>query len=143
MIDGTPTLWDTKGREAMGWLFIEFPGFDDARDDYFDSDQAFAAFQWDLASDPEQGDVMQGCGGLRKVRWSDPRRGKGKRGGLRVIYLLVPEVRVLVLMDVYGKDEADDLSPKEKRDAARLARGIKDELVNRHRGRKGTSHDKA
>lgn len=143
MIDSTPTLWDTDGREAMGWLFIEFPGFDNARDDYFGSDQAFAAFQWDLAAGPEQGDVMPGCGGLRKVRWSDARRGKGKRGGLRVIYLLIPEVRVVVLMDVYDKDEADDLSAKEKREVSRLAREIKDELVNRHRGRKGASDGEA
>ncbi len=126
----------------MGWFFIEFPGFDNARDDYFKSDQAFAALQWDLASDPEQGDVMLGCGGLRKARWLDARRGKGKRGGLRVIYLLVPEVRVVVLMDVYNKDEADDLTTKEKREVARLAREIKEELVSRNRGRKGASHDK-
>ena len=35
---------------------------------------------------PELGDVMPGTGGLRKVRWEDARRGKGKRVGLRVIY---------------------------------------------------------
>jgi hypothetical protein len=35
---------------------------------------------------PEMGDVMPGTGGFRKVRWEDARRGKGKRGGLRVMY---------------------------------------------------------
>ena len=41
---------------------------------------------------------MPGCGGLRKVRIADPRRGKGKRGGIRVIYLHVPEASVVYLM---------------------------------------------
>lgn len=87
--------------------------------------------------------MMPGCGGLRKVRWSDPQRGKGKRGGLRVIYLLVPEVRVVVLVDVYDKDEADDLTTKEKRVVARLAKEAKEGLIKRHHGRKGATHGKA
>lgn len=133
MVDASPTLWDLDAGEAMGWLFIEFPGFDAARDDYFESDKAYSAFQWDLACDPQQGDVMPGCGGLRKMRWADARRGKGRRGGLRIIYLLIPEMRVIVLVDVYGKDEADDLTPSEKRTVARLARETKDCLLARHR----------
>ena len=39
-----------------------------------------------LLKNPEKGDVMPGTGGFRKLRWRDPRLGKGKRGGLRVIY---------------------------------------------------------
>ncbi len=35
---------------------------------------------------------MPGCGGLRKIRYADPQRGKGKRGGLRIIYLFIPNV---------------------------------------------------
>lgn len=135
MVDATPTLWDKGEGELMGWLFIEFPGFDAARDGYFKSDLRFAAFQYELAIDPEQGKVMQGCGGLRKARWADPRRGKGKRGGLRVIYLLIPEVRVIVLVDVYDKDEADDLTAKEKREIAHLARETREEIISLHRVR--------
>lgn len=49
-------------------------------------DEAYLAFQDELKKNPEAGDVIQGTGGLRKLRFGDPRRGKGKRGGLRVIY---------------------------------------------------------
>ena len=53
------------------------------------SDEALADCQRELLNDPEMGSVMPGCGGLRKMRVAHPRRGKGKRGGARVIYLHV------------------------------------------------------
>jgi hypothetical protein len=49
------------------------------------------------------------------VRWADRRRGQGKRGGLRVIYYYFAEDQQLWLLTMYGKDEAADLTPKEKR----------------------------
>lgn len=64
---------------------------------------------------PEAGDVIEGTGGLRKLRHSDPRRGKGKRGGLRVIYFWWHPKRQLWLFTLYDKDEMDDLSAKEKK----------------------------
>ncbi len=79
----------------------------------------------------ESGDVMPGCGGMRKVRWPDLRRRKGKRGGLRGIYLQIPEVKVIVLADVYDKDEAGDLTKDEKRAVAKAARETKDELITK------------
>lgn len=126
-------MWDTGASGAAAWTFVEFPGFSEARDEYFESDGLFADFQWDLARNPEHGAVMPSCGGLRKVRWADTRRGKGKRGGLRVVYLAIPEIRVIVLVDVYGKGEADDLTAREKRLAAQLARETKKALLQRHR----------
>ncbi len=76
--------------------------------------RALRCFQRDLVNAPERGDVMPGCGGLRKYRIADPRRGKGKRGGARVIYLYVPEASVIYLITVYGKDQKDDLSANDK-----------------------------
>ncbi len=84
-------------------------------------DDTLAALQYEFMADPTRGTPMPGCGGLRKVRASDPRRGKGKRGGARVIYLYVPEAKQFFLLDVYGKDEKDDLSSPEKRILAALA----------------------
>ena len=49
-------------------------------------DDAYSTLQNELMDNPEAGDMMEGTGGLRKLRQLDPRRGKGKRGGLRVIY---------------------------------------------------------
>ena len=53
--------------------------------EYLDDDE-YRGLQGFLAGKPAAGDVMAGTGGFRKLRWGDPRRGKGKRGGLRVIY---------------------------------------------------------
>ena len=74
---------------------------------------------------------MPGCGGLRKIRWADARRGKGKRGGLRVVYQTIPRVRVIVLVDVHDKDEADDLTADEKKRLGRLAKATESELIQR------------
>lgn len=88
-------------------------------------DETYAALQLDLMENPDAGDVMPGCGGLRKIRVSDPRRGKGKRGGARVIYLYVPEVKQFYMLDAYGKDEKDDLIADEKKQLAKLAHALK------------------
>jgi hypothetical protein len=50
------------------------------------SDDALSELQRELLNAPDTGSVMPGCGGLRKMRVADPRRGQGKRGGARVIY---------------------------------------------------------
>jgi hypothetical protein len=58
---------------------------------------------------------MPGTGGFRKLRWADPKRGKGQRGGLRIIYYFFLSDQQIWLMTLYDKDEAADLTPKEKR----------------------------
>lgn len=50
------------------------------------SDEEYAGLQGVLVVRPDAGDLIEDTGGLRKVRWSQRRRGKGKRGGIRVIY---------------------------------------------------------
>ena len=94
--------------------FIEAPAFTRHLAEYL-NDEQYRAFQAVLMLNPEAGDVIQGSGGFRKVRWIDTRRGKGKRGGLRMIYYHFPESDQIWLMTVYGKDEASDLTPLEKR----------------------------
>jgi hypothetical protein len=64
--------------------FIEAPLFTRLLPDYLAEDD-YIALQLFLVRDPEAGDLIPGTGGFRKLRWADPRRGKGKRGGLRVI----------------------------------------------------------
>jgi hypothetical protein len=98
----------------MKALFVELPAFSRYRADYL-ADDAFRAFQSALLKNPEAGDVVEGTGGLRKVRHADPRRGKGKSGGLRVIYFWWEPGRQFWLFTLYDKDEMDDLSPKERK----------------------------
>jgi mRNA-degrading endonuclease RelE of RelBE toxin-antitoxin system len=94
--------------------FIEAPAFTRYLRDYLDDDQ-YRALQAELANNPEVGDVMPGTGGFRKMRWADPERGKGRRGGLRVIYYYFESDRQIWLITLYGKNEASDLSPAEKK----------------------------
>lgn len=86
---------------------------------------AYAHLQKELIANPQKGDVMPGCGGLRKVRIADPKRQKGKRGGARVIYLHIPEAVQFLMVDIYGKGEKEDLTPAEKQDLRELAREYK------------------
>ena len=64
----------------MKSVFIESFEFTEWVTEYL-TDQGLAALQRDLLNHPDAGDVMPGCGGLRKLRIADPGRGKGKRGG--------------------------------------------------------------
>jgi len=111
----------------MKLSFVEALDFTKIVYEYFGNDTAFATFQETLLANPERGDVMPGCGGLRKIRWRDARRGKGARGGLRIIYLHVPDADRILLLDVYDKDEADDLTSDEKKFLASLAQTYREE----------------
>jgi mRNA-degrading endonuclease RelE of RelBE toxin-antitoxin system len=94
--------------------FVEAPGFSAFVSDYLVDDE-YRVLQAFLAGKPDAGDVMPGTGGFRKLRWADRRRGKGKRGGLRVIYYYLEPNDQIWLITVYDKDEMADLSPAEKR----------------------------
>ena len=98
----------------MKALFVELPSFSRFRGDYL-NDEGFRALQNALMESLEAGDVIEGTGGLRKLRHADARRGKGKRGGLRVIYFWWEAGRQLWLFTLYDKDEMADLSAKDKK----------------------------
>ena len=72
----------------MKAVFVELPAFERQRAEYL-SDEVFRLLQATLMKSPAAGDVIEGTGGLRKLRFADVRRGKGKRGGLRLIYYWV------------------------------------------------------
>jgi hypothetical protein len=77
------------------------------------SDESYAGLQWFLATQPDAGDVIQGTGGLRKVRWV--LHGRGKRGGVRVIYFHASRDQQIRMLLIYRKGVKDDLSAAEKR----------------------------
>ncbi len=81
----------------MKATFVELPPFERVRPDYLD-DKAYQQLQLELMANPEAGDVIEGTGGLRKLRQPDPRRGKGKRGGLRGHLLLVSGRRPVLVI---------------------------------------------
>jgi hypothetical protein len=69
---------------VAGGTAIETPEFTEWIKEYL-SDEQLAGLQRELLRNPETGSVMPGCGGLRKTRMANPKRGKGKRRGARVI----------------------------------------------------------
>lgn len=91
-------------------VFIEARIFTRLLSDYL-SDEEYKDFQAYLAENPESGDIMQGTGGLRKIRWKS--KGKGKRGGVRIIYYLQTTLEHIYLLTLYGKNEATDLTSDE------------------------------
>jgi hypothetical protein len=94
--------------------FFEAPAFTRYLLEHFD-DEGYRRLQQELARKPEAGDLISGTGGFRKVRWGDTRCGKGRRGGLRVIYYHFAAEHQIWLMTLYGKNEAVDLTPREKK----------------------------
>jgi hypothetical protein len=111
----------------MKAVFVELPAFERHRDDYFDDD-GFSQLQVTLMANPVAGDLIEGTGGLRKVRFGDSRRSKGKRGGLRVIYYYWTGGPEFWLFTLYDKDEMADLTLKQR---AALKERVKDELKMR------------
>ena len=97
----------------MKAVFVELPAFSRHRARYLD-DEGLRSLQEAMMRDPQAGDVIEGAGGLRKLRHGDPRRGKGKRGGLRVIYYWWDGGAQFWLFTLYGKDEMADLTAMER-----------------------------
>jgi mRNA-degrading endonuclease RelE of RelBE toxin-antitoxin system len=86
------------------------------------SDGEYAELQGALIVDPEAGEVIKETGGLRKLRWSQQKRGKGKRGGVRIIYYWYASESLIYMLLAYSKDERDDLSAAQKKALSRLVR---------------------
>ena len=98
----------------MRATFVELKPFMRFRAAYLD-DQSYRSLQIEMMKHPDAGDVIPGTGGLRKLRYMDRNRGKGKRGGLRVINYWRVEADQFWLFTLYDKDEASDLSALERK----------------------------
>jgi len=71
-----------------------------------------------VATHPASGEIMQGTGGIRKLRWSA--QGKGKSGGVRIIYYFYNESIPIFLLTLFGKGEKANLSKSERNDLAKF-----------------------
>lgn len=88
--------------------FIELQPFAAVCDHYLVDDELFSLQSY-LATNPDAGDVIPGSGGCRKLRWAV--RGRGKRGGIRVIYFLRRDHGQIVLVTVYAKNVRENIDP--------------------------------
>ena len=99
--------------------FVETPVFTAAIRRHLD-DEGYRQLQIALMLRPDQGPVIRGSGGLRKVRWATP--GGGKRGGLRIIYYWAPIEHIFYMVYAYTKAEQGDLTAAQTRQLSRLVR---------------------
>jgi hypothetical protein len=83
--------------------FIETKLFTKLVQNYF-TDEEYAALQSAIMANPDAGDVIPGSGGVRKLRWG--LAGRGKRGGVRVIYYLRLQQSQVWMLTLYAKNEA-------------------------------------
>jgi mRNA-degrading endonuclease RelE of RelBE toxin-antitoxin system len=105
-------------------VIIEYPGFTKTIRELMDDDD-YRALQNALVENPERGDLIPGTGGLRKVRWS--LTGRGKRGGVRIIYYWWVNASHLYMLLAYPKNVQDNLTPAQ---AKQLADAIHRKLEN-------------
>ena len=77
-----------------------------------------------LSTHPKSGVIIQGSGGVRKIRWA--RKGRGKSGGVRVIYFFYDKETPLFMLTIFGKNEKDNLNKAERNELAKLVKILVD-----------------
>ncbi|MBI3604662.1 MAG: type II toxin-antitoxin system RelE/ParE family toxin [Nitrospirae bacterium] len=113
-------------RRSMHRIFVETSFFQRYVDNLNDA-TLLSDIQNILLKNPSEGDIIAGTGGVRKLRVRDISRGKGKRGGFRVLYLDLPERKKNYLLLIFRKNESEDISPDEKKEIRALVSLIKKE----------------
>lgn len=88
-------------------VIFESSHFEAVRERYL-NDLEYSLLQRHLILDPKVGEVIRGSGGIRKLRWAG--QGRGKRGGLRVIYYWMTADDQILMLDIYAKGDKADLS---------------------------------
>ena len=88
------------------FTFVETKLFTELVGQYL-SDDEYLELQLSLVADPEAGDLVRGSGGLRKLRWRVA--GRGKRGGIRVIYYLRSQQGQMWMLTLYAKNEEENI----------------------------------
>jgi len=99
--------------------FIETPVFTASLARHLE-DESYRRLQIALMLRPEQGPLIAGAAGLRKVRWARP--GTGKRGGVRIIYYWAPAAAAFYMLYCYAKNEQGDVTPAQAKALGRLVR---------------------
>lgn len=106
--------------------FIELPIFKSRWEALGLNEEDLLRLQIELLADPKAGDVMQGTGGVRKMRFAFEHRGKS--GGVRVIYVDFEVHEKIYLLTAYTKNEKDDLTKKERSEIKQLIEVLEQQL---------------
>ena len=117
--------------EKVKRTFIEVPLFSKRGKEIGLSDEDLLALQILLLKNPESGPVMEGTGGIRKVRFA--LENSGKSGSVRVCYTDFAEYEVTYLITAFKKNEQANLSDEEKNVLKKLVKALKDETAKNRR----------
>lgn len=74
----------------------------------------------ELALSPKKGTVIQGTGGIRKIRWRTGKDNKGKSGGVRVLYYYDKTIVIVLLITLFRKSDKDNINASEKKELKKL-----------------------
>jgi len=110
---------------------VEFTLFIHAVQEVWDEAEC-ALFTSYIAENYEEGDLISGTGGLRKIRWSRP--GIGKKGGVRVIYYYYDQMTPVFLVYAYAKNVQENLTAGDKKYLSMLTEKLKNEIKTKKRG---------
>ena len=111
--------------------FIEVPLFTKRWKEIGLREEELQALQIMLIKDPESGPVMEGTGGIQKVRF--PLKSKGKSGGVRVCYTDFADFEVIYLITAFEKKEQENLTDEEKQVLKKLVKSLKEEAAKNRR----------
>lgn len=111
----------------MNRTFIEVPQFTKKWQMLGLTDDDLRTLQKELLNNPKAGDAIKGTGGIRKIRIPMENKGKGKSGGARVIYIDIELKETIYFVNVYTKDEKDDLTEDEKKAFKAVVKILKEE----------------
>lgn len=111
----------------MRRVFVYAPLIQRRLAEFDDSEAKSREIENEILNNLEVGDIVPGTGGVRKFRLADESRGKGKRGGIRVLYLDLPHVEKTHLLFLLKKGDAADISADEKKVIRELVANLKKE----------------
>ncbi|MGA2189799.1 MAG: type II toxin-antitoxin system RelE/ParE family toxin [Steroidobacteraceae bacterium] len=103
-------------------VFIETPVFTKQVVEAL-TDEQYGLLQGSLVTRPDAGDLIRGSGGIRKLRWALP--GRGKRGGVRVIYFWRVSESQILMLTMYAKNERTDLTAAQVKQLSRIVEDLK------------------
>ena len=106
--------------------FTETPLFTRLVKKLLDDDE-YRELQEVLIYRPDLGDVIQGTGGLRKIRWMRKGKGRGKRSGVRVIYYWLMDDEQILMLYIYPKSQREELTSEQKKTLKLIAKRWTDE----------------
>ena len=121
-------------QSLIGRTFVELPLFSKRWAEIGLGENELLILQIMLLKDPESGPVIEGTGGIRKVRF--PLENRGKSHGIRVCYTDFEEFEVIYLITAFTKKEQDNLSDYEKQTLKKLVKSLKEEASKNRKGGK-------